>query len=177
LRVRIEGEVTFLRQSALLLPSAFLLGVLLFLLTHPHNDPGFGNYPFFDQWAGSRVAAASPELRFLLQSLLFFLPGYVVSLLFLLGIVLAEAALFGRREARPLSRYARAFGPAFAVLFLVASAVIVFEGERAATRLAPGALVAPVLVGLAPFAAAALAALPAALVAAPLAAVQPRDPA
>lgn len=167
--------MTFLRQSALLLPSAFLLGVLLFLLTHPHNDPGFGNYPFFDQLAGSRVAAASPELRFLLQSLLFFLPGYAVSLLFLFGIVLAEAALFGRREARPLSRFARAFGPAFAVLFLVACAVIVFEGDRAAVRLAPGALVAPVLVGLAPFAAAALAALPAALVAAPLAALQPRD--
>ena len=169
--------MTFLRQSALLLPSAFLLGVLLFLLTHPHNDPGFGNYPFFDQWAGSRVAAASPELRFLLQSLLFFLPAYVVSLLFLFGIVLAEAALFGPREARPVSRYARAFGPAFAVIFLLASAIVVFEGERAAARLAPGALVAPVLVGLAPFAAAALAALPAALLAAPLAAVQRKDPA
>ena len=168
--------MTFLRQSALLLPSAFLLGVLLFLLTHPHNDPGFGTYPFFDQWAG-RVAAASPELRFLLQSLLFFLPGYVVSLLFLFGIVLAEAALFGPREARPLSRYGRAFGPAFAVLFLAANAAVVFEGERAAVRLAPGALVAPVLVGIAPFAAAALAALPAALLAAPLAAIQRRDPA
>jgi hypothetical protein len=169
--------VTFLRQSALLLPSAFLLGVLLFLLTHPHNDPGFGNYPFFDQWAGSRFAAASPELRFLLQSLLFFLPGYAVSLVFLFGIVLAEAALFGRREPRPRSGYARAFGPAFAVLFLLANAAIVFEGERAAVRLAPGALVAPVLVGLAPFAAAALAALPAALLAAPLAAAQRRNPA
>ena len=169
--------MTFLRQSALLLPSAFLLGVLLFLLTHPHNDPGFGNYPFFDQWSGSRLAASSPELRFLLQSLLFFLPGYGVSLLFLFGIVLAEAALFGRREARPLSGYARAFGPAFAVLFLVGNAAVVFEGERAATRLAPGALVAPILVGLAPFAAAALAALPAALLAAPIAAAQRRTPA
>jgi len=167
--------VTFLRQSALLLPSAFLLGVLLFLLTHPHNDPGFGNYPFFDQWAGSRLAAASPEWRFLLQSLLFFLPGYAVSLLFLFAILLAEGALFGRREARPVSGYARAFGPVFAVLFLVASAALVFEGERAAIRLAPGALVAPVLVGLAPFAAAALAALPAALVAAPIAAAQKRN--
>jgi hypothetical protein len=167
--------VTFLRQSALLLPSAFLLGALLFLLTHPHNDPGFGNYPFFDQWAGSRLAGASPEMRFLLQSLLFFLPGYAVSLLFLFGIVLAEAALFGRREARPVSGYGRAFGPAFAVLFLIANAAIVFEGERAAIRLAPGALVAPVLVGLAPFAAAALAALPAALVAAPIAAAQRRS--
>ena len=164
--------MTFLRQSALLLPSAFLLGVLLFLLTHPHNDPGFGNYPFFDQWAGSRPAAASPELRFLLQSLLFFLPAYAVSLLFLFAIVLAESALFGRREARALSAYARVFGPAFAALFFVACAAIVFQGERVAARLAPGALVAPVLVGFAPFAAAALAALPAALVAAPIAAAR-----
>ena len=34
--------VTFLRQIALLLPSAFLVGVLLFLLTHGRGDPGFG---------------------------------------------------------------------------------------------------------------------------------------
>jgi hypothetical protein len=167
--------VTFLRQSALLLPSAFLLGVLLFLLTHSQNDPGFGNYPFFAHWAEGRLAGSSPELRFLLQSLLFFLPGYAVSLLFLLGIVLAETALFGRREPRRASGYARAFGPAFAVLFLIASAAIVFEGERAAGRLAPGALVAPVLVGFAPFAAAAFAALPAALLAAPIAAARRRS--
>ena len=167
--------MTFLRQSALLLPSAFLLGVLLFLLTHAHNDPGFGNYPFFDQWAGGRFASASPELRFLLQSLLFFLPAYTVALLFLLGIVLAERALFGRREPRRASGYARVFGPAFASLFIIASGAVVFEGERAAGRLAPGALVAPVLVGFAPFAAAALAAIPAALLAAPFAAARRRN--
>ena len=167
--------MTFLRQSALLLPSAFLLGVLLFLLTHAHQDPGFGNYPFFEQWARNRPVLASPELRFLLQSLLFFLPAYAVTLLFLLGILLAETALFGRREGRVASGYARAFGPAFAVLFLAASAAVVFEGERAANRLAPGALVAPVLVGLAPFAAALLAAAPAALLALPLAAVSRRS--
>ena len=167
--------MTFLRQSALLLPSAFLLGVLLFLLTHAHNDPGFGNYPFFDQWAGGRFVSASPEMRLLLQSLLFFLPAYAVALLFLLGIVLAEAAMFGPREARRPSGYARAFSPAFAILLLVASPAVVFEGERAAGRLAPGALVAPILVGLAPFAGAALAAVPAALLAAPIAAVRRRE--
>jgi hypothetical protein len=167
--------VTFLRQSALLLPSAFLLGVLLFLLTHAHNDPGFGNYPFFDQWAGGRLVPASPELRFLLQSLLFFLPAYAVALLFLFGIVLAEAALFGRRQARRASGYGRVFGPAFATIFLVATAAIVVEGERAAGRLAPGALVAPVLVGFAPFAAAAIAAIPAALLSAPIAAARRRE--
>lgn len=174
MRVRIERDVTFLRQSALLLPSAFLLGLLLFLLTHAHNDPGFGNYPFFDQGAGIRLASASPELRFLLQSLLFFLPAYGVTVLFLFGILLAETALFGRRKSGP-SGYGRAFGPAFAVLFLAATAAVVFEGEREASRLAPGALVAPVLVGLAPFAAALLAAVPAALLAGPIAAVRRRN--
>ncbi len=64
------------------------------------------------------------------------------------------------------------FGPAFALLFLAASALVVFEGERVAGRLAPGALVAPVLVGLAPFLAAAVAVVPAALLALPLAARQ-----
>jgi hypothetical protein len=167
--------VTFFRQAALLLPSAFLLGVLLFLLTHARNDPSFGTYPFFDQWSSGRVAAASPEVRFVEQSLLFFLPSYAVALLFILGVSLAEKALFGRRETGRRSGYGRMFGPAFALLFLAASALVVFEGERVAGRLAPGALVAPILVGLAPFLAAAIAVVPAALLAVPLAAVWKRS--
>ncbi len=167
--------MTFLRQAALLLPSAFLLGVLLFLLTHAHNDPGFGSYPFIEQWAGGRFSAVSPEVRFVGQALLFFLPAYAVALLFILGVVLAERALFGSRgEGGRRSGYGRAFGPAFALLFLAASALVVFEGERIAGRLAPGALVAPVLVGLAPFLAAAVAVVPAAILAAPLAAARKR---
>jgi hypothetical protein len=169
------ADVTFLRQAALLLPSAFLLGVLLFLLTHARNDPGFGNYPFFEQWSGGRLAAASPEVRLVEQSLLFFLPAYAVALLFILGVVLAEKALFGPRESARRSGYGRIFGPAFALLFLAASALVVFEGERVAARLAPGALVAPVLVGLAPFLAAVIALVPAAVLAAPLAAVRKRS--
>jgi len=166
--------VTFLRQAALLLPSAFLLGVLLFLMTHAHNDPGFGNYPFFEQWSRGR-STASPEVRFVEQSLLFFLPAYAVALLFILGVALAEKALFGPRETGRRSGYGKIFGPAFALLFLAASALLVFEGERVANRLAPGALVAPILVGLAPFLAAGVAVVPAALLAAPLAAVRKRS--
>ncbi len=167
--------MSFLRQSALLLPSAFLLGVLLFLLTHAHNDPGFGNYPFFEQWSGGRFATASPEVRLVEQSLLFFLPAYAVSLLFILGVALAERALFGPRETGRRSGYGRMFGPTFALLFLAASALVVFEGERVAGRVAPGALVAPLLVGLAPFLAAAIAVVPAAALAAPLAAARKRS--
>lgn len=167
--------MTFLRQAALLLPSAFLLGVLLFLLTHAHNDPGFANYPFFELWSRGRFASASPEVRFVEQSLFFFLPAYAVALLFILGVALAEKALFAPREARRRSGYGRMFGPAFAPLFLAANALIVFVGERLAGKLAPGALVAPVLAGLAPFLAAAIAVIPAAVLAAALAAARKRS--
>jgi 4-amino-4-deoxy-L-arabinose transferase-like glycosyltransferase len=162
--------LTFLRQAALLLPSAFLLAVLLFLLTHGHQDPGFGTYPFFEQLQSGK-APASPEIRFIQQSLLFFVPAYAGVLLFILGISVAERGLFRRRrgEERARSSYTRAFGGIFAVLFLVASGVAVFEGEKVASRVAPGALVAPLLVAFAPFAGAAAAAIPAAVLALPLA--------
>jgi hypothetical protein len=169
--------VTFLRQSALLLPSAFLLGVFLFLLTHGHQDPGFGTYPFFDQLRSGRLSAASPEVRFIEQSLLFFLPVYVVVLLFILGIALAERALFGPGSKEKRTRYGRVFEAVFTVLFLAATAVSLFQGERLANRVAPGALVAPLLVAFAPFAGAAAAAIPAALISMPVALVRRRRPA
>jgi hypothetical protein len=161
--------VTFFRQAALLLPSAFLLGVLLFLLTHGHQDAGFGAYPFFEQWAGGRFVATSPEARFVEQSALFFAPAYLVTLLLVLFIAVAESGLFGPRPKPARSAYRRAFGLAYAGLLLVATGILVVLGERAATRLAPGALVAPVLVAVAPFGAAVVAFPLAALLAGPLA--------
>jgi hypothetical protein len=161
--------VTFFRQAALLLPSAFLLGVLLFLLTHGHQDPGFGAYPFFEQWAGGRFVATSPEARFVEQSALFFAPAYLVTLLFVLFIAVAESGLFGPRPKPARSAYRRAFGLAYAGVLLVATGVLVVVGERAAARVAPGALVAPVLVAAAPFGAAVVAFPLAAILAGPLA--------
>ncbi|HKA35310.1 MAG TPA: hypothetical protein VKH43_00725 [Thermoanaerobaculia bacterium] len=167
--------MTFFRQAALLLPSAFLIAVLLFLLTHGHQDPGFGTYPFFEQLRAGKPAPASPEIRFLEQSLLFFLPAYAAVLLFILGIWLAERGLFGKRRGEDRkSSYGRAFGGLFAVLFLIASGIAVFEGEKVAARVAPGSLVAPLLVAAAPFAGAAAAAIPAAVLALPLALVRRR---
>ncbi len=119
--------------------------------------------------------SASPEARFVEQSLLFFVPAYVVCLLFILGVSAAEKAVFRPGEKRAPSAYRRAFGPTFAVVFLIASAFMVFAGERLAARVAPGALVAPVLVGFAPFAAALFAVIPAALLALPLLAVRRRS--
>lgn len=165
----IGRDVRFLRQAALLLPSAFLLDVLVFLLTHGRNDPGFGTYPFFQPWAGDAAAGAAPEARFLEQSLVFFAPAYVVTLLFILSVAVAERAVFGTTRKSNRSTYRRAFGAAFPALFLGASAAILWLGERAALRQAPGSLVAPLLVAAAPFAAAGLAVIPAAVLAGPLA--------
>jgi hypothetical protein len=159
--------VKFLRQAALLLPSAFLLNVLVFLLTHGRDDPGFGAYPFFQAWTGD--APAGPESRFFEQALVFFAPAYVLTLLFILSVTLAEKAIFGARAPRKVSRYGRAFGVAFPALFFAASAVLMWVAERQALRQAPGALVAPLLAAAAPFAAAGVAALPAAAAAGPLA--------
>ncbi len=169
-------DVRFLRQAALLLPSAFLLAVLIFLLTHGRTDPGFGTYPFFQEWVGEG-SAAPPEVRFLEQSLVFFAPAYLATLLFILAVAVAERVLFGARKAARSSGYGRAFGAAFPALFLVASAVLMWFGERVALRQAPGTLIAPLLAAIVPFAAAAVALLPAAVVAGPLALLAKVSPA
>jgi hypothetical protein len=160
--------VRFFRHSALLLPSAFLLGVLLFLLTHGREDPGFGAYPFFEQW---RTGSPSPEFRFLEQSLVFFLPLYLVTLLFVLLLAVAEHALYGPRRAVARSEFDRAFRKIFPALYLITVATLVIAGDRLARAYAPGAVVGPVLVALTPFASALFALVPALILAAPAAAL------
>jgi len=161
--------VRFLRQAALLLPSAFLLNVLVFLLTHGRSDPGFATYPFFQSWAGDAATNAAPEARFLEQALVFFVPAYAVTLIFILSVAVAERAIFGRARAPKTSTYRRAFHAAFPALFLLASAALMVLGERAALSQAPGSLVAPLMAAVAPFAAAGVAVFPAAALAGPLA--------
>jgi hypothetical protein len=161
--------VTFLRQAALLLPSAFLLSLLLFLLTHPKSDPGFGTYPFFEERARAWVTTAAPEVRFAAQAAVFFAPLYVVTLLFVLSIVVAERAAFGPRLQGSSRDFGRSFAHVFNVLFLVVSGVLVLVGDGLARKYVAGALVAPLLVAFAPFGAAALAAAPAAVLAVPVA--------
>lgn len=162
--------MTFFRHTALLLPSAFLLGILLFLLTHGRQDPGFAAYPFFEHWRIGSASASSPELRFVEQSLVFFLPLYLVSLLFVLLVNVAENALYGPRRPVARSAFDRAFRKIFPALYLVSVAVLVLLGDRLAQAYAPGSLVAPVLVALAPFLAAAVALLPGVVFAIPAAA-------
>ena len=65
--------------------------------------------------------------------------------------------------------FKKSFGPVYNVLYLAASGVLVFVADRLASKHIPGVLVAPLLVAGAPFAAAGLAVVPAAVLAAPLA--------
>jgi hypothetical protein len=159
-------EVNFFRQAALVLPCAFLLGVLLFLLTHGRADPGFGTYPFFEAWKGGASASATPEASFVGQAFVFFVPAYAVTLLFILSVSAAETAVFGHREDAPRSAFGQSFAAVFNVLFLIATGVIVLVADHVGGRILPGTLVAPVLIAAAPFGAAALAVPPAALLAA-----------
>ena len=72
----IGRDVRFLRQAALLLPSAFLLDVLLFLLTHGRERSGLRDLSVLPgSGRATRAAPTSPEARFLVQSLVFFAPG------------------------------------------------------------------------------------------------------
>lgn len=162
-------DVKFLRQAALLLPSAFLVNVLIFLLTHGRQDPGFGIFPFFQEWFGDAAAARPPETRFVQQALAFFVPLYLLSLLFLFAIALAERVLFGKRPSRKGSAFGSAFAAVYPVLFLVASGVVMWIAERVALKQAPGTLIAPLLAAVAPFGGAAVALIPAAVLAGPMA--------
>ena len=161
--------MTFLRQIALLLPSAFLLGALLFLLTHGRSDPAFATYSFFEQIVGPGASAATPEVRFLAQAGLLFLPLYVAALLLVWAISFAETAVFGRADGGERSAFRHAFAAVFSVVFMASSAGLLLWADRAAGRAAPGALLAPALAAAAPFLAGAVALVPSALIAAPLA--------
>lgn len=113
--------------------------------------------------------ASGPEGRFVEQTVLFFLPVYLVTLLFILFVAAAEAGVFGPRQATRRSAYRRALGPTFTAVFFAVAVVLVVIGERVAARVAPGALVAPVLVAGVPFAATVAAFPLAVLIAAPVA--------
>ncbi|HEY7370109.1 MAG TPA: hypothetical protein VIA29_09495 [Thermoanaerobaculia bacterium] len=168
--------MSFLRQTALLLPSAFLAGVLFFLVTHGRTDPGFGAYPFFEEWAEGRGITLTPEGRFVAQAAVFFLPAYAVTLLFVLGIALAERALLGAPAPRSDSRLRETFSVVYAVLLLVGTVVVIWIGGRLGARDAPDALLAPVLAAFAPWPAAALAVPAAFLLAGPIALVRKAYP-
>ncbi len=161
--------MTFLRNCALLLPAAYLLAALSFLLVHGRQDAVLAVYPFLGDWVGWSRLPDSPQSRFLLQTTLLFLVPYLLWNSLLVLVISAEWGLWGRRERRPAGMFRRLFSAIYVALFLLLSAAIGASTEALRRRLPADVHAGPAAVAAAPFVAAAAAFLPALLAALPVA--------
>jgi hypothetical protein len=161
--------VTFLRNSALLLPAGFLAAAFVFLVTHGPQDPALTVYPFMSDWIGADRLPRSPEVAFLVESAVLFALPYLAWLILVFLVVLAERAVFGPRSGAAAGAFRITFSR-FAVFFL-----LIFSGAIGAStgvlkrRLKSEASVGAAAVAAAPFAAGLVAPIPAFLVALPVA--------
>jgi hypothetical protein len=90
------------RAFLLVLPAAFLLVLVSFLVAHPNAAEGFVAYPFLADSLGAFVSKR-PLVRFVMASAAFFVPPYLVTglLLFFADVgVSAAAPLWSRRTGR-----------------------------------------------------------------------------
>jgi hypothetical protein len=160
--------VTFLRNCALLLPAGFLVAAFVFLLGHGPQDPALAVFPFVGEWIGADRLPKSPEVSFLFQSAMLFLPPYVLWLVLVLLVVAAERALLGRTDRVPGVLH-RTFSRA-CVFFLFLLCAIAGAGSGAVKRrLKTEGPVGVGVVAAAPFVAGLAAPIPAILVSLPLA--------
>jgi hypothetical protein len=94
------------RAFLLVLPGAFLLVLLAYLVAHPGAAEAFVAYPFLAESLGAWVSKR-PVIRFVLTSVVLFVPPYLVTglLLFVADAgVSAAAPLWGKaRVKRPAS--------------------------------------------------------------------------
>jgi hypothetical protein len=157
--------LSLFRNSVLVLPTSFLLGALVFILTHGRSQPGYEVFPFLRDLLGQGRIPSTPELRFLMQGALVFCPAYLFVLLILLLTAVAESVIFGPAPRKKPGLYARAFPTTYLVLYFLATVVIVLGTGAVRRVIGSDFPVAPVVVAAAPFLAA-LAALPAAAFAA-----------
>jgi hypothetical protein len=160
--------VTFLRNCALLLPAGFLVAAFVFLLGHGPQDPALAVFPFVGEWIGADRLPKSPELSFLFQSGMVFLPGYVLWLLLVLLVVLAERALFGPPERSPGLLH-RTFSRACVFFLFVLCGVAGAATGVVKRRLKTEGPVGVAVVAAAPFVAGLAAPIPAIALALPLA--------
>ncbi len=147
------------RAFLLVLPAAFLLVLLAYLIAHPGAATSFVAYPFLADSIGSWVGRR-PLLRFILASAAFFVPPYLVAglLLFVADAgVSAAAPLWAKgKRARPASA---APPPESRWTFLGVSLVsavafgLLLHRVAHGGDLSGGVNVAPVLVVVAAFAA------------------------
>lgn len=161
--------MTFFRNCALLLPAAFLLAALSFLLAHGRQDPALAVYPFLGDWVGAGRLPSAPQTRFLLETALLFLAPYLLWLSLVLLVALAERGLWGPPDHRPAGLFRGIFSGAYLALFLLLAAVL-GGGVDALKKKMPGDVqIAPAVVAAAPFLAGAAALIPALLIALPVA--------
>jgi hypothetical protein len=66
------------RAFLLVLPAAFLLVLIAYLVTHPGGAEAFVAYPFLAESLGTALAKR-PILRFVMAALAFFVPPYLVT--------------------------------------------------------------------------------------------------
>ncbi len=146
------------RAFLLVSPGAFLLVLGAYLVAHPHAAESFTAYPFLADALGAALTKR-PLVRFIVASILAFLPPYLMAglLLFFADAGVSVAApLWSRGPARKAelsmpreSRWAFLGGTALAALTFGASLNRVAHGGD----LPGGINVGPLLVALAAFAA------------------------
>ncbi|MEO8055355.1 MAG: hypothetical protein ABI768_09380 [Acidobacteriota bacterium] len=149
------------RAFLLVLPGAFLLVLIAYLVAHPGAAAAFVAYPFLVDSLGGWVSKR-PLIRFILTSVVFFVPPYLVTglLLFVADAgVSAAAPLWGKAKAKrpaavppPESRWA------FVAVSLAAALTLGVLLHRVAHggELPGGVNVSPLFVVIAAFGAVAL---------------------
>jgi hypothetical protein len=161
----------FLRACVVMLPSAFLAAAFAFLLSHDPRDASLSVYPFLADWLGRDRIPRAPALQFLLQSGLLFAGLLALWTAYVALVAGAERAILGAPPRPPERLLRRAFRVSYASLVLLLAAGIGASSGYLKTRLLGGMEIGPSLVALAPFLAGALALLPAAAAAVPVAAI------
>lgn len=147
------------RAFLLVLPAAFLLALVSFLVAHPGAATSFVAYPFLADSIGSWVGRR-PILRFVLASAAFFVPPYLVSGLLLFvadaGVSAAAPLWANGKKARAASAVpppeSRWTFLAVSLLSAVALGLLLHRVAHGGD-LPGGVNVAPLLVVLAAFAA------------------------
>ena len=162
-------DVTFLRNSALLLPAGFLAAAFVFLVTHGPQDPALAVYPFITDWIGADRLPRSPEVAFLFESGVLFLFPYLSWLILVSLVAIAERAVFGAPSGAPAGAFRSTFSRLAVFFLLLIAAAIGASTGALKRRLKSETAVGAAAVAAAPFAAGLVAPVPAFLVALPVA--------
>ncbi len=161
--------MTFLRNSALLLPAGFLVAAFVFLITHDPQDPALAVYPFIGEWIGAERLPRSPEVSFLVQAAILFLVPYVLWLALAGLVVLADRAIFGPLDGRAPGLLRVTFARLSVFFLLLFSGAVGGSTAFLKRKVGGEASVGALAVAGAPFLAGALAPIPAFALSLPLA--------